>query len=276
MKEFRLQKYRDIGDILTDTFSYIRNHYRSLGKGLLYFVMPFYFASAFLVGNASATYFDVVSSTPLDEFSFSFFGIEFWAGILMTMLGSCAIFTVTLNHIRQTKGTEEIDYSQLMNGFPLLFINLLLLFLFTGLAIFTGLIFFLIPGIYIGVKLAVAPAALAFENRNPLDAMSRSWKLTRSNWWLSFGIYIILYIITTMMSYVLVIPSSLVISLISSAGAASGGMWGTLNSIFNGLMVMVSSLFTIVLIIGMALHYYNLIERKEGTGLKSQIEELGQ
>jgi len=34
-------------------------------------------------------------------------------------------------------------------------------------------------------------------------------------------------------------------------------------------------LFTILIVIAMCLHYFNLIERKEGVGLRQQIEELG-
>jgi hypothetical protein len=46
-----------------------------------------------------------------------------------------------------------------------------------GLASIGGLILFIIPGIYIGVRLAVSIEALVVEGRRGTQAMGRSWEL---------------------------------------------------------------------------------------------------
>ena len=46
-----------------------------------------------------------------------------------------------------------------------------------GLATIGGLILLIIPGIYIGVRLAVSPEALVVEGRPGTQAMGRSWEL---------------------------------------------------------------------------------------------------
>jgi hypothetical protein len=46
-----------------------------------------------------------------------------------------------------------------------------------GLATIGGLILLIIPGIYIGVRLAVSPEALVVEGQRGTRAMGRSWEL---------------------------------------------------------------------------------------------------
>jgi hypothetical protein len=42
---------------------------------------------------------------------------------------------------------------------------------------------FIIPGIYIGVRLAVSIQALVVEDKRGTDAMRRSWDLVGGHWW---------------------------------------------------------------------------------------------
>jgi hypothetical protein len=53
----------------------------------------------------------------------------------------------------------------------------LLVSVLVGLATIGGLILFIIPGIYIGVRLAVSIEALVVEGRRGTQAMGRSWEL---------------------------------------------------------------------------------------------------
>ena len=55
---------------------------------------------------------------------------------------------------------------------PILVVSILV-----GLATLIGLIVFIIPGIYIGVRLAVSTQALVVEGRQGTQAMRRSWDL---------------------------------------------------------------------------------------------------
>jgi hypothetical protein len=53
--------------------------------------------------------------------------------------------------------------------------SVLLVSVLVGLAIIGGLILFVIPGIYIAVRLAVCIEALVVEGRRGAEAMRRSW-----------------------------------------------------------------------------------------------------
>ena len=65
--------------------------------------------------------------------------------------------------------------------------------LLTTVATLLGFLALVIPGIYISVRLLVAPqAAAADEEHGVVDAMTQSWDLVKGNWWRVLGIYVML------------------------------------------------------------------------------------
>ncbi len=274
MKEFTLQKYRDLGAILTDSFVYIRVHYKSLGKALLLLVLPFYLISGILVGDTYSSFFSAMIENP-DMSGDALFGSNFLLGLLLLALSSGALLTITLTHVQLTKNHKEATLSALINNFSRNFFTLLLLYVIIIIVVPVSFMFFIVPGIYIGIKLFLSPAVAVLEQKNPFDAINRSWDLIQGHWWFTFAVYLVMNIITSFMSYVLVIPFGLLVSMATVSGADTSGMIGTGMGIFYALMIIFGSLFSVIMLIAMCLHYFNLIERKEGDGLRAKIEELG-
>jgi hypothetical protein len=60
----------------------------------------------------------------------------------------------------------------------------LLRVLITGVAFFL----FLVPGIFLYIRLLVAPVALVVEGAGPVSALERSWRLTGGQWWRTCGV----------------------------------------------------------------------------------------
>lgn len=274
MSDFKLQKYRDLGTILTDSFVYIRVHYKSLGKALLLFVLPFYLISGLLVGNAYTSFFSAVMENP-DVTGEALIGGDFILGFLLLALSSGALLTVAMTHVQLAQKHGEVLNSQLIEHFGRNFITLFILYILIIFAVVFGFIFFIIPGIYIAIKFFVAPAIAIIEDKNPIEALQRSWDLVQGHWWFTFATYLVMNLVTSFMSYVLIIPLTIIFGFISAAGADSNEMIGTGMGIFYGLLVVVASLFSVLMLIAMCLQYFNLIERKEGVSLRAQIEELG-
>lgn len=71
--------------------------------------------------------------------------------------------------------------------------TLLLVFLVSGMAIFGGLMLFIIPGIYIGIRLAFADYICVIEKRGIMDSLKQSWADTTDYFWTLFQGLIILY-----------------------------------------------------------------------------------
>lgn len=273
MTDFKLQRYRDLGAILTDSFVYIKVHFKSLGKAVLLLVFPFYLISSLLVGDAYNSFFTAVFTNP--EAAESMIGPNFMMGMLLLLMSSVALLTTVLTHVAVADKQEEVELSDITDRFGMNFLMLFLLYILIILAVSVSMLFFLIPGIYVGIKLFLSPAVSIIEHKNPIDAITRSWQLVQGHWWFTFATYLVMNIITSFMSYVLIIPFGILMSFFTTAGADSSESFIDAMGIFYGLMILVASLFTILIVIAMCLHYFNLIERKEGVGLRQQIEELG-
>ena len=69
-----------------------------------------------------------------------------------------------------------------------------------------GFILFIIPGIYIGVRLAISIEALVVEGRRGTEAMGRSWGLVGGHWWHAFGTLVVAGLLTAIVNAVITAP----------------------------------------------------------------------
>lgn len=59
-----------------------------------------------------------------------------------------------------------------------------------------GLVFLLIPGIFLAISFQFAIYAVAVEDRGPIDALRRSWELASGNRWRLFGLGLIVFVVS--------------------------------------------------------------------------------
>ncbi|MCL4396884.1 hypothetical protein M1494_00875 [Candidatus Parvarchaeota archaeon] len=67
----------------------------------------------------------------------------------------------------------------------------------TSVIIVLGFIAFVIPGIYLTFKLILSPVSSVVEDKSPVDAMKRSWSITSGNWWYLFALFVLLFIVVS-------------------------------------------------------------------------------
>jgi hypothetical protein len=84
--------------------------------------------------------------------------------------------------------------------------SVLLVGVLVGLAIIGGLILFIIPGIYIGIRLCVSVEALVIEGRRGTEAMGRSWGLVGGRWWHAFGALVVGGLLTSIVNAIITAP----------------------------------------------------------------------
>ena len=71
---------------------------------------------------------------------------------------------------------------------------------------YLGLIGFIVFGVFLWGKLALAVPAYVLERIGPIDALRRSWRLVQGNWWRVFGIRLLGSIIVSFISTILMVP----------------------------------------------------------------------
>jgi hypothetical protein len=118
----------------------------------------------------------------------------------------------------------------------------------TWLLTMLGLLLFVVPGVVVGVLLAVSVPALVVEGGRGRDALSRSWDLVRGRWWHSFG--------TVLLTWLLL---GLAVNLVDNAVGGLGHGW-LAETIAQAAVITLVVPFAVLVVV---LLYLDLRARKE-------------
>ena len=75
--------------------------------------------------------------------------------------------------------------------------------------------------VWLAVKLCLAPAALVLEPAGVFASLARSWRLTRGNFWRTFGILVLTSILVSIIANVISVPITLLLGLLGSFGSGA-------------------------------------------------------
>jgi uncharacterized membrane protein len=78
--------------------------------------------------------------------------------------------------------------------FPLL-INYILATIVVGIIVMVGMLFFVIPGIILGIRLQMYTWAIVDKQVGPIEALQQSWEMTRGSAWNLFLLGLLLGLI---------------------------------------------------------------------------------
>ena len=294
-KEFTLHKIRDFGDIITDTFTYIRFHWKSLGKVFgVYVLTPLIIGVVFIGGSLA---FSIPNfENPSNTGSFLGAGISIFVGAMFILFAVFMLLGVVYQHIYHTsKGEVPNSFSEFSRGmfgktFTLLIVSFLIgvivmisLFIFITIISSLGSVWATIIGTitmyslvgFIVVKISLFPTVFFVEGGSASSAIARSWELTENYWWFTFGIYFVINIIFSFLSLFAAIPLVILGGIIAFIFGVD--FQQELPLIFGALYASVY-FFQIIAssaqFISLGIHYFNLVERKEGDSLTSEINRL--
>ena len=210
---------RGIGEILRAAFQLYRRHWRTLMAIAAVVVVPLT-----LVQYGIGHWFRSNGQQLQDqaEVSTSFWAVasaSLLAALVGLLLYQVLTGAITRNIAAEVAG-EDLGLEQSYRfGFarlgPILVVSILV-----GLATLLGLIVFIIPGIYLGVRLAVSTQALVVEGKRGTDAMRRSWDLVGGHWWHAAFTILIAGLITAVMNAVITAPFSAGAWLVQGIAAA--------------------------------------------------------
>ena len=130
---------------------------------------------------------------------------------------------------------------------------------------------------YFMFKWILAPYIYVHEDIGVVDAFKRSGNLTQGKWWWTFLTIFAMAMISSIVSYVFMIPLIAGMGTSAFLSAESGSMGGT-TAIMAGigtLIYLIGSMFaSIYYQVGIVLQYYSLREQKEGAGLMDRIDQI--
>ena len=280
----QLFQQRDFGNKINATFQYVSQNFRSLGLALLYIVGPVAVVAGIASGVLQSDMLRLANESvrantrnPIYAFQMIefFTSPTFWLTMLLSILANVAVVLVTYAHMKVYERTKGQDISvaniwaEVQPVIGRAIVISLLVSIITGIAT----LFFIIPGIYVGVVLSLALAVMMFENADFGRTWDRCFKLIRDKWWSTFGLIIVMGIIVAIVGLIFAIPTALIGFFI---GAKMMPDMSTVWLVIGNVIALVGrTLLNAVIYLAIGFQYTNLVERQEGRGLISAIDSIG-
>lgn len=123
---------------------------------------------------------------------------------IVPFVGGASIFYVQQNLTGQGVTVNDAIHKGVDS-----FIQLVLASILFWVILVPALICLVIPGIYLSFRLSFIYYAVIIENRKALDALRRSWQLTKGFWWQLFWSFLLLFLLFFLFAFILVIVITL-------------------------------------------------------------------
>ncbi len=278
-QKMEFYKIRDFGEKFNATVEFIRKHFLSLFVLILVVTVPFTVLGSIIqyFNFAEFQNFTLGLSDPFEIINLMG---ELLPLILLSVVVSlflnASLYGSVYTYMRMTENSElEVKPIDVVSKLLPKIGGLVVLSIVSTIIVMIGSMFFFLPGIYLAVVLALAVPVYVFEDVSIGEALGKPFTLIRGKWWSTFGLLFVTIVLVIILAFAIAFPVGLVIGLkeIFSEGEflsdESSQFWQVLsNSVINSLTYVFFSLPTIAL----AFQYFNLTERTEGRGLKSEIE----
>jgi uncharacterized membrane protein len=277
------KKQRDLGEILSDTFAFIRNEFKPFFSTFFKIVGPY--LAVMLVCYGFYLYkigdfllFNVQIDDGSDALTTVVMVLAFIAAAVTTYALSQATVLFYIKSYASNDG--NIDFEEIRKGAYATFWQFIGLGIFVGLCVGIGLMFCIIPGIYLYVPLILSFPILVYNRKGVSDAFSYSFTLVKDHWWMTFASLFVVGIIIGVAGYAFALPAQLY-------SLAKLGIWsGEVDaenfnvvdpiSIFLGIIsTLAQFLLNIISVVASVLIYFDLNEKKNFTGTYERIKNLG-
>jgi len=276
----QFKKQRELGEIISVTFKFLRENYKALIKSITQVVAPTFI----LLIAALAYYTYTVAGNPLAamEGDYGEFLISFFILAVTLLLFYASLYGTILHYIKSyIENNGTVDEAEIKTGAQDDLGKLFMVFIISAVIVFTGLILFIIPGIYLMVPLSLAATVLVFNKMSLGDSIFHGFTLVKDHWWTTFFsivvVWLLVYVIGLIFQLPLIIYTFMKMFTVAQEGSLadpvsySDWIFILLNVVSSVIQYLLSSIFVIAL----AFIYFNLNEHKNLTGTYETIDKLG-
>ena len=280
----QFKKQRELGAILTDTFAFIRQNWKSLfgmilkiaGPGLVLLVFAYIFYMQSTLGNIGT-----LGGGSVESFTGKFF-LALFLLFVAGMIYNALLYGTVIYYIKSYINNDGIiNKEEVSQGVRKDFLSLLGMSFLVGLMVGVGFIFCLVPGIYLGVVLITVYCVFIFEQKGVIESISYCFDLVKNNWWITFGTVLVMGIIYYVVLIIFQIPNYIYFFIKSFTAAQE--VTSDPSSLFDAGYIAISSigviaqyLLLVIMVICGAFIYFDLNEKKNFTGTMEQIDSLGE
>lgn len=282
------KKQRDFGEILGDTFGFLRNEFKPFISAFFHICGPVLISFLLAIGFYTYLAGDSAVLDPFSDDPFGFanplFVVAFFAYIFSGIVAYIFSISTTLFYIKSyidnngEPSTREIKTNVYKSFWGFFGLSIL-----KGLTLFFALLLCFLPVLYAMVPMAVVFSIYVFEPRkSATEAYGDSFYLVNQDFWLALGTFIVLGIIFYILSFVFSLPA--VIYGFVKIGVTAyeldpSDMSNFIDPFYvflNVLSTFAQFIMNLILIIGGAVIYFHLNEKKNFTGTYERIGKIGE
>ena len=281
------KKQREIGDILSDTFAFLRHEFKPFFGTILKIAGPYFLL--FIVSLVWYMYiigdmfnFNINSSTSLNNFSPLMMFLAIIAFSISALLAYVFANSAALHYIKHYIDSDgEVDLYSVKKDVNTTFWSFLGLGILKAIALIVAAMLCVLPILYMIVPMAVVFSILVFERKSVMDSFSDSFSLIKDEFLMTFLAIFVVGIIVTVASYAFALPASIysIIKMGLFSGEVNPGDFGSFFDpvyiILNVLSYGARFLLNLISVVAGVFIYFNLNERKNFTGTYEAIERLG-
>ena len=266
-QEIEFRKKRETGDIITDSFKFLRQEYKPILRLVGIYVLPFIFLYAYLQIQFQQKFLGKIDFSDTETLMANIGPVYtnlFIAGIFSLFVQSLLIatyYSYVEAYIKKGKGNFTLsDITPLLfsNGIMALKANLLLF-----LIVITGLFLCIVPGLYFANTLSIVVMVYMFERKGVATAFLRSAILVNSQWVNTLLLNLLAIIIIWAASIIISIPAVFAGGSIDLLGSEPLNVeqLPTWYWFVSGVASIVSSVLWLIPYTFWAFQYFNLDER---------------
>lgn len=276
----QFKKQRELGDILTVTFKFIRENYKPILRLMSKIVGPY-----FLILLAAISYYTyAVAGSPFEALNngFTNFLIAFLILAAALLLFYAALYGTILHYIKSySLHNGVVKEEDVKEGVRKDFFKLILLSVVSAILIIAGLMVFIVPGIYLIVPLSLASAVLVFKRYSVTESIGYCFELIKEHWWMTFVTLLVVWLLVYIIGLVFQMPMLIYMfikafTMVQEGSAANPEAfmdWPFM--VLNVISSLIQYILSTITIIAVAFIYFNLNEHKNLTGTFESIENLG-
>jgi hypothetical protein len=283
--KIELAKTRDFGEIINDTFVFIKQNLKPLLKYFFTFCGIFILAGTVSLCMMQLKITGLANSVRAGAFDnqyspsfFDFMGIEFFTTVLMGLISVTAVIVTVFCYmiLYKEKNNQPPTTEEMWAYIKYYFFKILGSYLLTFIILFVAFFFCFIPMVYLSPIMALILPIMVMENTSFGYAFNRSFVLIKENWWATFGAMFVTWIIFSVCRAIFVLPAS-IINIVTTLTNIKGGsqQLSVASALVASVLQQICQVFLIIPVVSLCLCYFNLTESKDGTSLLERISKVG-
>ncbi len=285
-KTIPFKKQRELGEIISDTFAFVRNEYKPLTILVLKQCGAFLLLFLAAIGAYIYAFGDIFnfSNTPnVSNSNVIILIITILSVVVFGILANVYAESTVLHYIKSyIKNDGKANQQEINNNIKKTFWGFLGLSLLRVLTLVLAALLCVFPIFYFMVPMFIVLAIYVFKNSTAMEAYSESYTLIKNEFWITLFTIFLIGLIVYFIGFAFGIPGA--IYSIIKMGIFSGELDPeTISEIYrdpiyillNIVNYLVRFMFQLMVTITAAFVYFNLNEKIYHTGTLERIKEIG-